>query len=98
MAISEKKMRIVIDNYFKSLCNVNTSIYEAFEKGFRTGVKKGSVGGLQGQWINGFCTNGTHYRRCSQCFAAIDETFFSYDFDVNYCPTCGADMRGEDNG
>ena len=41
VAISEEKMRIVIDNYFKSECNVNTSIRQAFEKGFKIGVKKG---------------------------------------------------------
>lgn len=37
MGISEEKMKIVINNYFKSECNVNTSIREAFEKGFRIG-------------------------------------------------------------
>ena len=41
MSISEKKMKIVMDNYFKSECNVDTSIREAFEKGFRIGVRKG---------------------------------------------------------
>ena len=41
MAISEAKMKIVIDNYFKSECDVNTSIREAFEKGFRIGGRKG---------------------------------------------------------
>jgi len=41
MSISEKKIQIVIDNYFKSECDVNTSIRQAFEKGFRIGVKKG---------------------------------------------------------
>ncbi len=41
MAISEKKMQIVIDNYFKSECDVNTNIRQAFEKGFRIGVMKG---------------------------------------------------------
>lgn len=41
MAISEEKMRIVINNYFKKECNVDTSIRQAFEKGFRIGVNKG---------------------------------------------------------
>ena len=41
MGLSEAKMKIVIDNYFRSECDVNTSIREAFEKGFRIGVKKG---------------------------------------------------------
>lgn len=41
MGLSEAKMKIVIDNYFKAECDINTSIREAFEKGFRIGVKKG---------------------------------------------------------
>jgi len=52
MAISEKKMQIVIDNYFKSECDVNTSIRQAFEKGFRIGVKKGQCSQPKiGEWI-----------------------------------------------
>ena len=49
MGINEKKMQIVIDNYFKQECDVNTSIREAFEKGFRIGVKKASS--AQPGWI-----------------------------------------------
>ena len=41
MPISDTKMKIVIDNYFKAECDINTSIREAFEKGFRIGVQKG---------------------------------------------------------
>lgn len=41
MGLSEAKMKIVIDNYFKAECDINTSIREAFEKGFRIGVQKG---------------------------------------------------------
>lgn len=40
MAISERKMKIVIDNYFKDECDVDMSIRQAFEKGFRLGVQK----------------------------------------------------------
>lgn len=39
--ISEEKMQIVINNYFQTECDVDTSIRQAFEKGFRIGVKKG---------------------------------------------------------
>ena len=49
-----------------------------------------------GEWINGHSTNGIYYKRCDQCFAVIDETFFAYDFDVNFCPHCGAKMVRED--
>lgn len=41
MVTSEEKMQIVINNYFQTECDVNTSIRQAFEKGFRLGVKKG---------------------------------------------------------
>lgn len=48
--ISEKKIQIVINNYFKSECNVDTSIRQAFEKGFRIGVKKGLIAQPEPQW------------------------------------------------
>lgn len=40
MGISKAKKQIVIDNYFKNTCDVNTSIKEAFTKGFEIGLKK----------------------------------------------------------
>lgn len=40
MGISEAKKQIVIDNYFKNTCDVNTSIKEAFTKGFEVGLTK----------------------------------------------------------
>lgn len=51
-AISEEKMQIVINNYFKSECSVDTSIRQAFEKGFRIGVKKGLTVQPEPQWIS----------------------------------------------
>jgi hypothetical protein len=49
MAISETKKKIVIDNYFKEKCNVDTSIREAFAKGFEIGLEKGA--GLRAETI-----------------------------------------------
>ena len=51
MPISERKMKIVIENYFKDECDVNTSIREAFEKGFRLGVKQGQLVNAEPSWI-----------------------------------------------
>ena len=80
MAISEAKMKIVIDNYFKNECNVDTSIRQAFEKGFRIGVKKGmDAERKNGKWIED---------ECSICGCYV------WHGDVrNFCPNCGADMR-----
>lgn len=51
MTISEAKMQMVIANYFKDECDVNTSIRQAFEKGFRIGVKKGASTNRPQEWI-----------------------------------------------
>ena len=51
MAISEMKMQMVIANYFKDECDVNTSIRQAFEKGFRIGLKKGISANRPQEWI-----------------------------------------------
>lgn len=40
MVISETKKQIVINNYFKNTCDINTSIKEAFTKGFEVGLTK----------------------------------------------------------
>jgi hypothetical protein len=100
----EEKMKIVINNYFKTECSVNTSIREAFEKGFRIGASK--VQKKRGKWIeresdtedkeNGFETVIV----CSRCDYPAT-TFYSEDCESRtqirtaFCPTCGADMRGE---
>lgn len=46
MPISEAKKEIVIKNCFSRLCNVNTSIKEAFTIGFDLGLKKGYAVGV----------------------------------------------------
>lgn len=91
MAISETKMQIAIANYFKDECDVNTSIRQAFEKGFRIGVKKGvNMNRPQGEWIemyrNGF---GNMIYMCSKCNFHTTKS--------NYCPNCGAQMKGADD-
>lgn len=98
--ISEAKMKIVIDNYFKSECNVDTSIRQAFEKGFHIGVQKGIT--LQperkkGKWlmaddIPSICSNcGANW---IDDYVDSSELYFTGEIP-NYCPECGADMRGE---
>ena len=92
MAISETKMQIVIANYFKDECDVNTSIRQAFEKGFRIGVKKGaSIDRPQGEWIIEIDANGNTYGRCSVCGMK------QYAGQLNFCPDCGARMKGAGN-
>lgn len=84
----EAKTQIVIDNYFKSECDVNTSIRKAFEKGFRIGVQKGSVVAepvKHGHWVQ-----GKESSRCSECNCTLAGQALWM-----YCPNCGAMMDGE---
>jgi len=92
MAISETKMQIVIANYFKDECDVNTSIKQAFEKGFRIGVKKGAnMNRPQGKWVNvKISISGDSSAECSLCGAVVHNNFSN---TINFCPNCGADMR-----
>ena len=103
MAISETKMQMVIANYFKDECDVNTSIRQAFEKGFRIGVKKGaSTNRPQGEWIDKgwkgdwqFETDGRgncwHEYECSEC------GFRNKGSKSKFCPDCGRRMKGADD-
>lgn len=83
----EAKTQIVIDNYFKSECDVNTSIRKAFEKGFRIGVQKGSVAAepvKHGEWV----VDEDGNIKCSECgHCGVGD---------NYCERCGAKMEDGD--
>lgn len=98
MAISETKMQMVIANYFKDECDVNTSIRQAFEKGFRIGVKKGtSTNRPQGEWIKFGLGRGTRILFCTNCERRIEMPLSQGDSNYDYCPNCGARMKGAEN-
>ena len=92
MAISEKKMQIVMNNYFKAECTVNTSIREAFEKGFRIGVQKGydvtkePERTAKVEWSE---VDGCHL--CGECGFAVCP-----NCDV-YCAGCGVKLDWSGN-
>lgn len=44
------------------------------------------------RWIDTQDTSGHHYQRCRECGTYIEDVFFANDYDVNYCPCCGAKM------
>ena len=43
LRINLKKKQIVIDNYFTKDCNIDTTIRQAYEKGFDRGLQKASI-------------------------------------------------------
>jgi predicted RNA-binding Zn-ribbon protein involved in translation (DUF1610 family) len=48
-----------------------------------------------GKWAEAHDTSGHNYQRCTECGIYIQDIFFANDYDANFCPNCGADMRGE---
>ena len=94
MKISEIKKKIVIDSYFKEECDVNTSIKEAFVKGFELGLKKAPTTpqSKTGHWTRelirnekGGCIGAKMI--CSEC--GNDNKHDEY---MPYCPNCGVRM------
>ena len=52
----------------------------------------------RGKWISGEDTSGNYfYRRCTNCLEEIPSEVFCFKFDANYCPNCGAEMKGAEH-
>ena len=45
-----------------------------------------------GWWINAHKVNDGDFKKCSECSCYIEETYFANDYNVRYCPNCGAKM------
>ncbi len=88
MGISETKKQIVIDNYFEKECDVNTSIKEAFIKGFELGLKKAPIPQPKtGHWIIvDDCEK--FIAKCSECGRIEDSRMIN---TYPYCH-CGVKM------
>jgi len=50
---------------------------------------------IRGKWINTYI-QGVHHYRCTNCGEYI-EAIWMANFDYNFCPNCGADMRRGEN-
>ena len=46
----------------------------------------------RGKWL--FPYGDKKYKRCSVC----ESDYYSIPYNSNFCPNCGADMRGDENG
>lgn len=98
MPINEKKMQIVMNNYFNSECDINTSIREAFEKGFRIGVQKGyeirrKPKERTAKVYQKQAPDRLYYFYCGFCGEMIDCSFYEdYKSIKSYCGYCGAKL------
>ena len=67
--------------------NTNDIEYKAYCKGLEDGKK---IARPQGEWVKMAFDDKTIFY-CSEC-----HSHFEYPF--NFCPICGADMKGDNNG
>ena len=62
-----------------------------FADGYRQGKKDAER--KKGHWINAECKDGTIAHKCSECKCFVGYSVSSLTW-FNFCPWCGADMRG----
>lgn len=100
MGISEAKKKIVIDNYFRAECNINTTIKDAFTRGFELGLKKAPAPQPKtGHWMEKYVEDGCgelylHWV-CSECGRSVGYNLANIEdvlSDYPYCH-CGAKMK-----
>ena len=80
-------------NYFDKNGNYinveNLSLAEIYHRAFASGVESVAVR-PQGKWLK--CQNDMF--RCSNCRQAVEVPIAMGNPIYNFCPNCGADMRG----
>ena len=68
--------------------NIADAIKEAYEQGSKDAQER-----KRGEWINHRNDDGHNIADCDQCGEAMQ--WFDDDIKPNFCPNCGAEMRGE---
>ena len=71
----------------KKVC-VTDQVIKAMEQTGRIPERK------KGKWIFEECKGNTYFR-CSECGEIVTSAFMGFP-RYEYCPMCGADMRGEE--
>ena len=67
--------------------DIGADLQRAFDEGY----ERGKADRPRGKWIIEKDVNGYTYGRCSIC------SMKQYAGQINFCPNCGADMRGADD-
>ena len=71
----------------------NDEGYEMYGKGYLQGYARGKAEAIpKGEWEEPFESNGKTYHKCNHCHISSELILFG-----NFCPNCGADMRGNNN-
>ena len=76
--------------------NIKDQIAGAYNEGYMCGNKEAEKARPQGEWINsGVDISGHRLNRCSICNGVYQMSYVGDSITRwNYCPNCGADMKG----
>jgi len=75
-----------LDDVDAIIDNAPTVEYPFYQEAYQTGYEEGKNERPQGEWLKAI--NEFFNWECSLCHKP-------HDFKDNFCPNCGADMRGE---
>ena len=88
------KIEMTNEEAIKRLKEARTTIqpYRYVDEAIDYAIKLLEQQPKSGKWID---IDATH-SQCDKCLAVFE--IVSANGEANFCPHCGADMRGEDNG
>lgn len=96
-AIEALDFEIVHMTVFSNDEKNGTNPLAQYNKGLEDGIKalkalpSAEPERKKGEWIDGLPYINSHWWVCSVCHVSAPENHTGY----NFCPSCGADMRGE---
>lgn len=86
-ALAESDIAKIIDQYLYNQCNLTVGFAAALMPEIEAEPVR------HGRWLNARIS-GDDFKKCSECECYIENTYFANDYNVRYCPNCGAKMDG----
>jgi hypothetical protein len=85
----------VVCNMFEGGCGASSGYYDSVEKAITAWNRRADAAPVvRGEWVG--VTHGRGGHECSKCRGYAPSFQNGVEYLSNYCPNCGADMRGKE--